>query len=326
MFAKRLWAEVRRTLVSIAAAALAGGAFEAAPNSAGAQPAGGGQACGHALGGAIFERWNAEGGEGGPLGCPTAPEQPTSTSPQGSKAREATFAAASLLSHASGPHAGQTFLVSGCFYRLYFQYGGASGWLGLPVSDAVNTPDGQRQKFEGGAMTFLRAPNECSAERASPTLAVAPPGTGMETSPLDQFRDAARGDYAAIASAAGAARAKAAHYQRLRTEAYVFTQPFAGSLPLKAYWNAALGAHRTVATAEGERDALAAGYVFDGAQGFVYADPTPGTRALKQFRDAAGHGLLTGTPEGEAEAAAQGFVFVRIEGYAPTAPGPLPAH
>ncbi len=288
-----------------------------------AQAPGGGLACGQTLGGPIFDKWTAMGGAPGPLGCPVAGEAATSTSPQGSKARDATFPAATILWHQSGPRAGQTFAVSGCLYRLYFQYGGPSGWLGLPVSDAVNTPDGQRQMFEGGSMTFLRAPNECSAEHSTEAVAAAPaaePGA-PETSPLDQFYDPSRGDYFAAASAAGAARAQSAHYRRLRNEGYVLTHPFPGDAPLKAYWNESLGAHDTVATAEGERDALAAGYVFDGAQGFLYSAPQPGTRPLKLFRNAAlGRNLVTATAEGEADAAAQGYVFVRIEGYVLTAP------
>jgi hypothetical protein len=309
-------------LATIAAALSLG-----SPSGALAQTSGGGLACGQALSGPVFDKWTAMGGAQGSLGCPSAHEMATPSSPQGSNAREAAFAAATILWHASGPRAGQTFVVDGCLYRLYFQYGGPSGWLGLPVSDAINTPDGQHQAFEGGSMMFLRASNECSAEHAVQSIAAAPPAKGAaqaappETSPLDQFYDAARGDYFAAASANSAARAQAARYQRLRTEGYVMTQPFPGDAPLKAYWNETLGAHDTVATPEAERDALAAGYLFDGSQGFIYADPKPGTKPLKRFWSAArGRSLLTATPEGEADAAAQGYVFVRIEGYVLAAP------
>ena len=323
MFPSPGWpiARARRATILASLAAIALALAVAPPAVVLAQASGGGLACAHALGGPIFDKWTAMGGAPGPFGCPVAGEAATSTSPQGSKAREATFPAATILWHQSGPRAGQTFAVSGCLYRLYFQYGGPSGLLGLPVSDALNTPDGQRQMFEGGSMTFLRAPNECSAEHsteaaAAPTAEPAP----AETSPLDQFSDPGRGDYFAAASAAGAARAQSAHYRRLRNEGYVLTHPFPGAAALKAYWNETLGAHETVATPEGERDALAAGYVFDGAQGFIYPDPRPGTKPLKLFRNAArGHDLVTASPEGEAEAAAQGYVFVRIEGYVLTA-------
>jgi hypothetical protein len=319
----RIWP----AMAFIALATIAVALIFASPGNARAQESGGGLACGQALSGPILDKWMALGGARGPLGCPSARELATSTSPQGSKAREAAFGAATILWHASGPHAGQTFVVSGCIFRLYFQYGGPSGWLGLPVSDAINTPDGQHQAFEGGSMYFLRAPNECSAEHTTQAVAAAPPERGAaqgappETSPLDQFYDAARQDYFAAASASGAARAQAANYQRLRTEGYVMTRPFPGDAPLKAYWNEGLGAHDTVATPEGERDALAAGYLFDGSQGFIYADPRPGTKPLKRYWNAArGHSLLTATPEGEADATAQGYVFARIEGYVLAAP------
>ena len=299
----------------------------ATPGGVRAQTSSGGLACGQALSGPIFDKWSAMGGAQGPLGCPSAGEMATAASPLGSAAREAAFAAATILWHASGPRAGQTFVVSGCLYRLYFQYGGPSGWLGLPVSDPINTPDGQRQAFEGGSMLFRRASDECSAEHSTRSVAATASARGAtrgpppETSPLDQFYDAARQDYFAAASAAAAARAQGAHYRRLRTEGYVLTQPFPGDAPLKSYWNETLGAHDTVATPEGERDALAAGYLFDGSQGFIYADPEPGTKPLKRFWNAArGHGLVTATAEGEADAAAQGYAFVRIEGYVLAAP------
>ncbi|MGI8841719.1 MAG: LGFP repeat-containing protein [Caulobacteraceae bacterium] len=295
----------------------------AAPTMVLAQASDDAPACGQGLGGPILAKWMAMGGARGPFGCPVAGEAVTATSPQGSRAREATFAAGTILWHASGPHAGQTYAVSGCLYRLYFQYGGPSGWLGLPVSEVENVPDGQRQAFEGGVMRFQRASGQCEADHSAEAIAAAAPAAraGLETSPLDQFYDASRGDYFAAASAASAARAQAAHYRRLRTEGYVFTQPLPGAIPLKAYWNEALGAHETVATAEGERDALAAGYVFDGSQGFIYADPKPGTAPLKLYRSAArGHELVTATAEGGADAVAQGYAFVRIEGYVPTGP------
>jgi uncharacterized protein with LGFP repeats len=318
--AARTWGATALVWVATIALALA----VAYPGKARGQASAGGLACGQALSGPIFDRWTATGGARGPLGCPSAREMATAATPQGSNAREATFEAATILWHASGPRAGQAFVVSGCFYRLYFQYGGPSGWLGLPISDAVNTPDGQHQSFEGGSVMYLRASDECSAEHVTQSIEATTPsaqGARPETSPLDQFYDPARQDYFAAASAAAAARAQAAHYQRLRTEGYVMTQPFPGDAPLKAYWNETLGAHDTVATAEGERDALAAGFLFDGSQGFIYADPKPGTKPLKRFWNTSlRRSLLTATPEGEADAAARGFAFVRIEGYVLKAP------
>ncbi len=296
----------------------------AAPTATTAQASEGGVACGQVLSGPIMSKWGALGGAEGPLGCPVGRESASAVSPSGAAAREAAFNGGVILWHSSGPHAGQTFVVTGCGYRLYFQYGGASGWLGLPISDPVNTPDGQRQRFEGGSVRFLRAPNECSAERNSETtLAAGSPASKAPParSPLDLFAEPARGDHIAAASAAAAAAAQAAGYRRLRTEAYVLTEAAEGTLPLKLYWNEAVGDHVTVATAEGERDALARGYGFEGSQGFVYAEPKPGTAPLKQFWNAASRrSLLTATPKEEADAIDQGYAFVRIEGYAFVAP------
>lgn len=122
------------------------------------------QACGVTLSAPILGKWAALGGAQGRLGCPTAPDGDTAASPQGTAARQAIFRSGAILLHASGLHAGEAFAIWGCPFRLYFQYGGPSGWLGLPLADAVNTPDGQRQIFEGGEMRYLRAPDTCAAE------------------------------------------------------------------------------------------------------------------------------------------------------------------
>jgi uncharacterized protein with LGFP repeats len=276
-------------------------------------------ACGRDLSSPVLAKWMGLGGAHG-FGCPAAPELAAPVSPLGTSAREVKFEQGAILWHASGARAGQTFAVSGCMYRLYFQYGGPSGWLGLPTSDPVNTPDGQRQTFEGGVMTFQRVDSSCDAEAGVPA-ALAPAAAASARAALDQYFDPSRGDNVAAASAASVSRALSAHYQRQRTEGYVFSEPAPGLVPLKAYWNEALDAHDEMATAEGEREALVAGYAFDGAQGFIYADPHPGTRPLKHYRDAGGvHSLVTATPDGEADAAARGYHFVRIEGYVATGP------
>ena len=303
-------------------AALAAAAWLAAtPRTALAQAVTlGGASCGEALSAPILNEWQGMGGQGGRLGCPTGAETVTSTSPQGSAARQATFDKGTILWHTSGPRAGQAYAVIAC-YRLYFQFGGPSGWLGLPISDAFNTPDGQRQSFEGGVLTYQRAPDECEATHAGEGAAPAwAPGV-VERTPLDLFREPVGGDYATAASQSAATRLAAAHYERVRTEAYVLAEPAPGAAPLKLFWSETLGAHQSVATAQGERDALAAGYTFDGLQGYVWAGPTPGAQPLKQFRNAAtGRSLLVATPQGEADAASAGFTFVRIEGYAATQP------
>jgi hypothetical protein len=275
-------------------------------------------ACGRTLSPPVLARWLQSGGAKGPLGCPTGNELNAARSPAGTRAREADFAAGVILWHASGPRAGQTFVVTGCPYRLYFQYGGSSGWLGLPTDDAVNTPDGQRQSFEGGRVTYLRAPGDCGAERTAEMLPTAPPSPAEigDTGPLDAFFDAARGDHLSAAAAGTVRTAEAANYQRVENEARVFLSAGPGTAPLKLFWNEAKGDHVTVATAEGEAQAFAHGYEFEAAQGFVWTDPHPGALTLKQWRSG-DHSWLTATPAEEAAAQAAGFTFVRIEGYAP---------
>ena len=198
--------------------------------------------------------------------------------------------------HATGPRAGQTFAVVGCAFRLYFQYGGTGSWLGLPLGDLVNTPDGRRQAFEGGTIFYTRATDECDAEAAGATSA---PQAAAQTSPLDLFFDQARGDYLTAASAATAKTATEAGYKRVETEAATTTEETSGAVPLKLYWNEAAGDHMTVGTPEGERNAQGAGYEFEASQGFVWADPRAGAVPLKQYRNpASGHHLLVATPSG----------------------------
>jgi len=124
-------------------------------------------ACGKALSAPVATVWQAEGGATGRLGCPTAAGVTTAKSLSGVVAVETDFAGGAVLSWPeASAREGQAFAVSGCLYRLWFQYGGPSGWLGLPTSQARNTPDGQRQSFEGGEGWFSRAPNTCRAEKS----------------------------------------------------------------------------------------------------------------------------------------------------------------
>ena len=130
----------------------------AAPTTAAAP-----SACGFHLSVAATKLWKAFGGEGGSLGCPTADETDASPSPHGSQSRVTPFGdRGAIFVLASGPAAGQAVAITNC-YPLYYQYGGSSGWLGLPLDNAVNTPDGQKQVFEGGDMRFGRALQTCDA-------------------------------------------------------------------------------------------------------------------------------------------------------------------
>ncbi len=122
------------------------------------------EACGKPLSPTVMAAWIGVGGQDGRLGCPIDPEADTASSIKGTAARVARFQGGEIVRHMSGPLAGRAFAVEACD-RLYVQYGGVSGWLGLPTSDAINTPDGQRQTFEGGTLRRGRALDECEAEK-----------------------------------------------------------------------------------------------------------------------------------------------------------------
>jgi hypothetical protein len=288
--------------------------------SALAQPeAGGGDACGAALSPPIRALWLSLGGAQGRLGCPSGGETAAARSPQGTTGEEAMFTAGvggAILRHDSGAHAGQTFALEGCVWRLYFQYGGPSGWLGFPISQADNTPDGKRQAFEGGQIVYLRAGDTCFAKRpeevaAAPAAPNAPPGTSR----LDLFEDA-EGRRLVAASETSARRAAKDGYRAIATLGFVFTGDAPGLAPLKAYWSPSTGDHDAVATADGERADLAAGYEFDGLQGYVWTDPRPGASPLKRFwNPQTKTSLLVSDEKGEADAVSRGYVFVRVEGY-----------
>ncbi|HEY2050635.1 MAG TPA: hypothetical protein VGH03_14935 [Caulobacteraceae bacterium] len=128
------------------------------------------QACsGFTMGAPAMAEWQDMGGADGRLGCPTANEVATVPSPAGVNSTVTAFGdRGGVYTIQSGEQAGKAFAVTGCAWRLYFGYGGAGSWLGLPLEDAQNNPDGQTQKFEGGVITQTRATSDCDAEPTGP--------------------------------------------------------------------------------------------------------------------------------------------------------------
>ncbi|HZK99664.1 MAG TPA: hypothetical protein VFC47_07165 [Caulobacteraceae bacterium] len=123
-------------------------------------------ACGEDLSAPVAAAWAALDGATGRLGCPTTKAAPAAPSPSGVRALETDFTGGVVIVWPEGtPRAGQAFAIPGCLWRLWFQYGGPTGWLGLPTSDIRNTPDGQRQSFEGGEGWYSRASDTCHAEK-----------------------------------------------------------------------------------------------------------------------------------------------------------------
>ncbi len=262
--------------------------------------------------------WSRAGGAAGSLGCPVEAAGSAITARSGTIARQTRFAGGAILRHVDGPWAGRGFVVAGCAWRLYFQYGGAAGWLGLPTGEAVNTPDGKRQSFEGG---FIRADRDgaCEAEPSAPAaIAVAGP-----TSPIDLFHDSVSGDDAVAGTEAAAKRLTGQGYRRVETLGYGLTAAGDGVTPLRQFAAPAGDAHLAAATAEGEAEARAEGFVFEGAQGFVLAEPGAGRLPLKAYWNPLTHrGLLATSPADEADARARGYVFARIEGFVLATPRP----
>ena len=278
-------ADGARAQAVVVGAAPADARVSASPRAPSAESHG----CGSRLSDAVASAWRDLGAEDGRLGCPTAAEAAGAPSPQGSGNRVATFGQNGMIVVAvTGPRAGQAFAVSGGCYRLYVQYGGTSGWLGLPIGDQENTPDGSLQRFEGGLMRWARAVDNCEAEPAAPTASSTAASAPAEAAtPLDVFEDPATGDRVSLAAAGSVAQATAAGYRRMRSQALVLAAEAPGTSRLKLYVNEAANLRETLASRQSESDALASGYAFEAGQGWVWADPRPGTVALKLYRDAA---------------------------------------
>ncbi len=314
----KAWTRTALAAVLLACILTTSGPASAQPAPAAALAQSGGADCGGGLSEPVGGAWRDMGGEAGRLGCPTQREMATSTSPRGSAARAAVFGLnGEIILHVSGPRAGQAYAVWGCSYRLFVQFGGTSGWLGLPIGEAENIPDGSRQAFEGGTIRYTRAYDDCEATPAAPSAVAAAPMPIDPETPLDIFEKPTTGDRLSLATGGSVTEALGAGYLRLRGQALVLTVPSPGTLPLKLYWNETRDLRETLASIQSERDALAAGYVFEAGQGFIWPDPRPGTLALKLFRDpATGRTRLTAGAQDEREALARGYGFVRIEGYA----------
>jgi hypothetical protein len=312
-------------LVLLAAAPLSALAQTPPASASGPPAASSGLACDTALSPAILQKWTELGGKDG-LGCPTAREATSVKTQGGSVGHEADFAASGgsgIFWHASGDHAGQTYAVRGCNYRLYVQYGGPRGWLGLPIGEPQNNPDGQTQAFEGGVIEYTRADHNCSATRGAPP----PPPVGSHDVALEQagkvplglYFDSASGDH--LTTSTGLPPQLTDFYQTVRQEAFVYQEHPPGAVTLKLYFKEATGDYATVATPEGEREVQSAGYEFAGIQGYVFPSSQPGTVPLKLFFNADKHDyFLAASPESVTEAESNGYGFVRVEGFAPAAP------
>jgi hypothetical protein len=126
----------------------------------------GASACGHSLGSGIYDKWQQLGGESGILGCAASDEAEAGASPHGTTGRYAFFSAGDgglIVWHRNGPHAGATFEVHGCIFKLYQSLGGTGSWLGFPISDEYDVPGGRRSDFENGYVVWDAQTRICRA-------------------------------------------------------------------------------------------------------------------------------------------------------------------
>jgi len=102
--------------------------------------------------GAILTKWTLLGFETGAAGLPTADAIAIVASTEIGRCQQ-TFAKGTIFAETSGPHAGQSQLVSGLILSRYTSLGGASSAFGLPVSDA-STGWAHSSGFEGGYIDY----------------------------------------------------------------------------------------------------------------------------------------------------------------------------
>ena len=112
--------------------------------------------CGFPVSQAVFDKWNATGGQSGFLGCATGSEQEAGRSPSGAEARWVPFQGGMIVLHTTGRLAGSAFEVHGSIAGTYTGMGGSGSWLGLPVSDEYDLPGGRRSDFENGYLAWDR--------------------------------------------------------------------------------------------------------------------------------------------------------------------------
>jgi len=118
-------------------------------------------------------------------------------------------------------------------------------------------------------------------------------------------------------SDAGVNDAKAAGYQFIRDDCWVFSSQVSGTIPYNTYWN---GSPRTdnftCAHAQGQKDAASAGYNFIRTNGYVFPDARPGTVPVRTYWSASRQdNYSTAQPQGWKDAEAAGYQFIRIDCY-----------
>jgi uncharacterized protein (TIGR03437 family) len=86
------------------------------------------------------------------------------------------FASGAIYSATTGPRGGQSYFVTGLVLSTYNSSGGASGSLGMPVSDEFVTGGLHQQNFEGGNISYTTGAASAQTQLAPkvPAVIVAP--------------------------------------------------------------------------------------------------------------------------------------------------------
>jgi hypothetical protein len=72
-----------------------------------------------------------------------------------------------IVWHRTGPRPGQSFEVHGCMHKLYQSLGGTGSWLGFPIGDEYDVPEGRRSDFENGNIFWDAQTRVCQARKYS---------------------------------------------------------------------------------------------------------------------------------------------------------------
>ncbi|MBI3696164.1 MAG: hypothetical protein HY238_15170 [Acidobacteria bacterium] len=124
------------------------------------------------VGAPISRKWAALNYESGPAGLPSAEVAAPAPTPFGSAGVSQAFANGAIYGFTSGSRAGQAYFVSGLILARYLRLSGASGVLGLPISDAFASGGRTQQNFEGGSIDFAAGDAEAVEHLAARTPAV----------------------------------------------------------------------------------------------------------------------------------------------------------
>ncbi|HZB21188.1 MAG TPA: N-acetylmuramoyl-L-alanine amidase, partial [Blastococcus sp.] len=127
----------------------------------------------HAVSGPIYAHWKAKGAEGGPMGYASSA---MTCSTDGTRCRQNFQGETVLWEQGSG-----VVSTSGAIRTLWLNSGGESSWLGEPKADMVCVPEGCRQEFQGGTVTWTATTGTRATNGAVRSAWVA---SGREAGPL----------------------------------------------------------------------------------------------------------------------------------------------